>query len=341
MNKNNLFGIGILLAVLLIFTAPAMARTDDATFYFVPNEVSVVPGEAVTVCLYVDAPVNQTCSFVANVIHDQGVVECLGVTEDPAVTDWMAWTFWGVYPTDDGREYIYFDSLDFFGQGPGHLHCGDMVLRGVNPGVTIMYIGESEVPDGNNRSLIGDMLGDPKDWTTETLTFTCVGPAETFTKPLVADWNLVSLPLTADDMTAGSVLASISGSYDSVMRYDSSAHSFVAVEDTDTMENGVGYFVHVTTADVTWSYDGQPCNSISASLSTGLNCVGWTNTSADLPGALSSIDSSYRYVARWNAGTQNYEVYLSGAPAVFNDFATMDIGEGYFIAATADCTLNP
>jgi hypothetical protein len=169
---------------------------------------------------------------------------------------------------------------------------------------------------------------------------TCTGTAETFEKPLSAGWNLVSLPLTADDMTAGSVLDSISGLYTSVMRYDSSAHSFVVVEDADTMENGVGYFIH-TPAEVTWSYDGQPYNSISASLSTGLNCVGWTNeTGSALPGALDSIVGNYRYVARWNAGTPSYEVYLPGAPAAFNDFEAMDRGVGYFIAATADCTLT-
>jgi hypothetical protein len=81
---------------------------------------------------------------------------------------------------------------------------------------------------------------------------------------------------------------------------------------------------------------------MNSALSTGLNCVGWVNeTGSALPGALSSIDGSYRYVARWNAGTQSYEVYLPGVPAVFNDFEAMDRGEGYFIAATADCTLNP
>jgi hypothetical protein len=104
------------------------------------------------------------------------------------------------------------------------------------------------------------------------------------------------------------------------------------------MDPGVGYFVHVTTAG-TWEYEGTAYTSISASLSQGLNMVGWTNTSADLPGALSSIDSNYRYVAHWNATSQSYEVYEPNAPAVFNDFATMERGEGYFIAATSSCTL--
>ena len=350
MNKNYIFGMGILLAVLLAFTAPATARMDNVTFYLNASdgshEVSVIPGEETTIYLDVYAPVNKTGGFEVAVMFDPDVLECLDITENESVTNWMLWTFRGVWDNSVNPDLhqMNFDALDFGGQGPGLLRCGDMRVRGVDPGVTTLYLGiwPDDVLDGNNRSSTADTHGDPKDWDDMVeLTFNCVGPAETFTKPLVADWNLVSLPLTADDMTAGSVLASISGSYDSVMQYDSSAHSFVAVEDTDTMENGVGYFVHVTTAG-TWSYEGQPYTSMNSALSTGLNCVGWTNeTGSALPGALSSIDGSYRYVARWNAGTQSYEVYLPGAPAVFNDFEAMDRGEGYFIAATADCTLNP
>ena len=348
MNKNYIFGVGILLAVLLAFTAPATARMDDATFYLnasdSSHEVSVLPGEEVTIYLDVSVPVNSTAGFEVGVMIDPNVVECLDVTENTSLTDWYLWTFRGVWDSgfEDGKKYINFDSWDPLGIGPAHLRCGDIRLRGVNPGTTILYLGlkDVDIEDGDNNTIIIDTEGTFKDWTlAENFTFTCVGEADTFTKPLGTDWNLVSLPLIADDMTSGSVLASISGSYDSVMRYDSSAHSFVAVEDTDTMVNGVGYFVHVTTAG-TWSYEGQPYTSINSALSTGLNCVGWTNeTGSALPGALSSIDGSYRYVARWNAGTQSYEVYLPGAPAAFNDFTTMDRGEGYFIAATEGCTL--
>jgi len=162
-------------------------------------------------------------------------------------------------------------------------------------------------------------------------------PPETFTKSLPLGWNLISLPLTPLDNSTSAVLGNDTIAYDAVKRYDTATHQF---EDVTTMDPGTGYFVHVTTAG-DWTYEGTAYTSISATLSTGLNCVGWTNeTGSALPGALSSIDGSYRYVARWNAGTQSYEVYLPDAPAVFSDFATMDRGEGYFIAATADCTLT-
>jgi hypothetical protein len=159
---------------------------------------------------------------------------------------------------------------------------------------------------------------------------------ENFTKSFPLGWNLISLPLTPLDSSTSAVLGNATIAYDAVKSYNAATHQF---EDATTMDPGTGYFVHVTTAG-TWRYEGTAYTSMTASLSQGLNMVGWTNTSADLPGALSSIDGSYRYVARWNAGTQSYEVYLPGAPAVFNDFDTMDRGEGYFIAATAGCTLT-
>jgi hypothetical protein len=160
---------------------------------------------------------------------------------------------------------------------------------------------------------------------------------ETFTKPLVSGWNLVSLPLTPTDSSTSAVLGNATIAYDAVKSYNAATNQF---EDATTMDPGVGYFVHVTTAG-DWVYEGTAFTSMNSDLSTGLNCVGWTNeTGSALPGALSSIEGSYRYVARWNAGTQSYEVHLPDAPAVFSDFTTMDRGEGYFIAATAGCTLT-
>ncbi|MCK4459246.1 MAG: hypothetical protein KAU52_05940, partial [Methanosarcinales archaeon] len=148
--------------------------------------------------------------------------------------------------------------------------------------------------------------------------------------------NLISLPLTPLDNSTSAVLGNDTIAYDAAKSYNAATHQF---EDATTMDPGIGYFVNVTTSGI-WEYEGTAYTPISATLSTGLNCVGWTNeTGSALPGALSSIDGSYRYVAHWDAGTQSYEVYLPDAPAVFSDFTTMDRGEGYFIAATAGCTL--
>ena len=189
---------------------------------------------------------------------------------------------------------------------------------------------------GENTRRFGDAWDTVNDWLAINVTVYEV-PVETenFTKELVTGWNLISLPLTPLDNGTSAVLSGVS--QDAVKSYNTATHQF---EDATTMDPGTGYFVHVTTAG-TWEYEGTAYTSMTASLSQGLNCVGWTNeTGSALPDALSSIGGSYRYVAHWNATSQSYEVYLPGAPAPFNDFATMDRGEGYFIAATALCTLT-
>ena len=190
---------------------------------------------------------------------------------------------------------------------------------------------------GENISRWGDVYIGPTAKIEMNITMYPV-PVETenFTKSLPAGWNLVSLPLTPLDNGTSAVLGNDTIAHDAVKQYNAATHQF---EDATTMDPGVGYFVHVTTAG-TWRYEGTAYDSINVSLSQGLNMVGWTNeTGSALPGALSSIDGSYRYVAHWDASSQSYEVYLPGAPVVFNDFTTMDRGEGYFIAATSSCTL--
>ena len=327
--------LGMITAAMLIavITVPAMAVQ---TFHFVPDEISIAPGEEVTVWLYLNGT-EDIRGFQAATVYDQDVVECISVVEGTA-PDWTLWNFRGTgLATSTGKEYFWFDGMELVGGYPGDLQCGLITLKGVSSGVSTLYCTEEpEIPDGDNTTVVANVSGQPLSWVSETLTVTCVAPSENFTKELVTGWNLVSLPLTPDDNSTSAVLTSISEDYDAVKSYNAATHQF---EDATTMAPGTGYFVHVTTAG-TWSYEGTAYESMTSSLSTGLNMVGWTNeTGSALPGALNSIDGNYRYVARWNADEQKYEVYLPGAPAVFNDFATMDRGEGYFIAATAGCTL--
>jgi len=157
-----------------------------------------------------------------------------------------------------------------------------------------------------------------------------------FTKDLSPGWNLVSLPRTPADNSTSAVLASVDGKYDSVMKYTHGT-GFEAV--TTTMDPGIGYFIHMTDAG-TWLYDGYAYDEMSVGISQGLNMVGWVNSVTSLPDALDSVVGNYRYVARWNTTEQKYEVYDPIAPDGFNDFDTMEGGVGYFIAATAGCTLG-
>jgi hypothetical protein len=166
-----------------------------------------------------------------------------------------------------------------------------------------------------------------------------VGLPETFEKELVSGWNLISLPLTPVDNSTSAVLGNDTIEYNAVYRYNATAKQF---ECPSTMDPGIGYFVNVTTAG-TWNYTGTAYTSMNIDLKQGLNCIGWVNTSANLQDAMSSISGNYRYVAGWDADDSKYEVYDANAPAgvpEFIDFTTMERGNGYWIAAKEDCTLN-
>ena len=170
-------------------------------------------------------------------------------------------------------------------------------------------------------------------------TFTCGAPTEeTFSKDLYEGWNLISLPLSPSDNRTSAVLASVWENVSAVYRFNATSKQFESVMDR-TMELGEGYFVYVT-QNCTWTYSGTPYTSISIELKKGLNMVGWLNCSEDITDALSSIAGNYWYVARWNAIGQKFEVYNPVAPPVFNDFNTMERGEGYFISMKSDGTLT-
>ena len=162
----------------------------------------------------------------------------------------------------------------------------------------------------------------------------------TFSRTLVPGWNLISLPLRTADMTRMYVIdGSLTDSYDALFKYNATTHRFEALDSAaDELETGVGYFIHMTAAD-TWTYDGAN-TSMNVELSEGLNMIGSLNCTKDVSDALSSIEGDYSYVARWNVTSQQFETYNPAAPSFFNDFTTMERGEGYFISMKAAGTLT-
>ncbi|HDN64948.1 MAG TPA: hypothetical protein ENF23_01410 [Methanosarcinales archaeon] len=66
--------------------------------------------------------------------------------------------------------------------------------------------------------------------------------------------------------------------------------------------------------------------------------IGVPNCTMDVGTAMGSAD--YRYVARWNAAAQEYEVYNPVAPSAFHGFTTMTAGEGYFVSAKSGGSLT-
>ncbi len=116
MNKNNLFGIGILLMVLLIFTTPAAAEN---SVYFEPDPSSAAPGETITVTMWVNT-INGTAGFQDDLYFDPTVVNITEIT--PGYYD----SYWMVIPYYE-QNFIRFggDSPDF------HDHTGLRILANI------------------------------------------------------------------------------------------------------------------------------------------------------------------------------------------------------------------
>ena len=340
MNKKRIaLGIGIVLTVLTMFTASASASN---LLYFVPLNSSAAPNETVTVKLMLNTTHDDIGAFQCHIDLNTDVVNVISGSEGS--WDWDYWN-WTIKNDPEYGPYLFTAGMEFGGCGPGELELGIFTLKGVNPGVSPLDFirrqqpGEPEPhPDPTTiRDTSNNLL--PFNWTNGT--FTCLAPQETFSKELVKGWNLISLPLyNATDMTVANIIdKSLSGKYNALYRYDAVNKSWVAMGSSDVMENGVGYFIHMT-ENGTWTYNGSAYTNMNISLQQGLNMIGWLNCSKDISDALSSIGGDYWYVARWNATTQKFEVYNPVAPPVFNDFNTMERGEGYFISMKSAGTLT-
>ena len=312
--------IGAVLAVLAVLTASAAA---DNVFYLVPQNSSAAPGENVTVRVMLNAS-DVTDAFDATIYFDPAVVN-ITAWENPEPGFWVWW--------DVGHHgnYIHAGGMNFADGKSGLIGLANLTLTGINPGVSALHFDPEYSGCGYH--------GNPLPATFIDGSFTCLAPQETYSEDLVEGWNLISLPLTADDMTVSSVFSSVAGKYDALYSYDATTHSWVALGADDTLENGVGYFIHMTESG-TWTYQGSAYLSMSVPLEPGLNMVGWLNCSKPIDDALSSIEGNYRYVARWNSTAHKFEVYVPGAPSEFNDFNTMERGEGYFISMKTSDTLT-
>ena len=340
-SKIAILGIVALFAVLTVSTASAYVG--DATLYFNPQNSNVSGyGETVEVEVRANAPDGINNGQIC-VSYDTSCAKIVDVEFNPVwwMTNWNISTSecWGT-----GNDWIkYWKNPD---EGPGDVWLFTITIKGNSTEYCETNLHFSDGVGGDCGLYIGNHSGE-LEVSFDHGTFACgtPPPPQTFEKELVKGWNLISLPLHNEtDMTVANIIdESLSGSYDELYTYDASTSSFVSLSSTDTMENGVGYFINMTATD-TWSYSGEPCESIEIVLSQGLNCVGWINeTGSALPDALNSIDGDYNYVARWDANDPKYEVYDANAPLgvpEFIDFETMERGNGYWIAAKEGCTLS-
>ena len=326
MNKKGIaFGIGIALAVLAVFTASAAA---DNVVYFDPDPSCAAPGETIMVTLWLNHT-EGVAAFNDDVHFDPDVVNITSGTPGDLPTMWL-FVHYGNFVRFGGW------SSDYLNVPPGLHVLANLTFVANNSGTSTLYHTGNDLGNDHAEILPNQV------WINGTFNCPCPTP-ETFTKELVKGWNLISLPLTNDtDMTVANIIyASLSDSYDALYKYNASAHNFVLLSSTDTMESGIGYFIHMTSTG-TWTYKGMPYTSMSIDLKKGLNMIGWLNCSQSIANTNLSNSSLDYYVASWNAtaALPSFETFNPVAPDVFNDFDTMERGTGYFISAKAAGTLE-
>lgn len=326
----------MMLVVLVALTVP-VASADYNMFHLEPVDSSCDnPGDTTNVWVKVNTSYDDINGVQASIIFDPSVVN-VTLVEKGTNPAWYMWE-WQIYHKY-GYTYVYIKGADPMAAfGPGEIEIGKMTLRGEDIGVSSLHFADESEVTGYDMTMIVNPTNTSGIWpiTLEDGTFTCGDPLPevTFTKPLPEGWNLISLPLAPTDNSVGTVLSGVT--QNDVKLYNATTKLF---EDVSTMDPGVGYFVHVTeSGGSTWSYQGSPVSSTSPGLKSGLNMIGVPNCTMSVDTAMGSAD--YRYVARWDADAQEYEVYNPLAPSVFHGFTEMTAGEGYFVSAKSDGALT-
>jgi len=345
--------IGILVAmtVMISFTAAIPLASGQrnvevpsgyyAIYYLVPDPATAGPGENVTVQIWVNSTVDFFGGEWRIEVTDPSCAEIVkgSFRGNCTVFNWCTDPVHGHPVFEDTGTALRsnYATSGFVLVPPGAYHIGNFTVHCKLTGCTTS-LNFTPAPD-MPFIYITNITGGDMEAALDNGTFRCGAPTEeTFTKTLYKGWNLISLPLSPSDNRTSAVLASVWENVSAVYRFNATSKQFESVMDR-TMELGEGYFVYVT-QNCTWTYSGTPYTSISIELKKGLNMVGWLNCSEDITDALSSIAGNYWYVARWNAIGQKFEVYNPVAPPVFNDFNTMERGEGYFISMKSDGTLT-
>jgi hypothetical protein len=140
---------------------------------------------------------------------------------------------------------------------------------------------------------------------------------------LETGWNMVSVPITAPDMSTGAIFPGV----DAVYTWDPGSKSYTV---PTTIESEKGYWVAVSTGK-TITVTGVPVTEWTDSLSTGWNMIGSVHGGTV---AFSSPDddpdgSCEGFCYCWNCSTKCYDYGTS-----------IETGKGYWAACTAACDLT-
>jgi parallel beta-helix repeat protein len=163
---------------------------------------------------------------------------------------------------------------------------------------------------------------------------------------LLKDWNMISIPLSQDDTSLSTVLASIAGDYNIAQYFNSTQNKWIDTSSgLSDVDHTMALWIHMKTpADLV--VIGKVPQSTSIQLTTsgdGWNFIGYPcfrdRTPADV---LSSISGSYDALQVYNSSDLNdpWKHYDIDKPTALNDLEYMNPGFGYWIHVSSPCILT-
>jgi RHS repeat-associated protein len=176
-------------------------------------------------------------------------------------------------------------------------------------------------------------------------------PIQATSIPLLANWNLISIPEEPADTDPAIVLASIDGDYTSVFAYDGCDGgdpwkqydpADPVSSDLTAIDHKIGFWIEMA-APATLDVDGTIHSSTDISLCEGWNLIGYPlNQALPVAGALSSIEGKYSRVFTSDPtdAADPWQLFDPSVPEWVNDLQIMEPGRGYWILATEDVILT-
>jgi hypothetical protein len=281
MDKNYIFGIGIVLAALLIFTAPAAAEN---SVYFEPDPSSAAIGETITVTMWVNT-INGTAGFQDDLYFDPTVVN---ITE---ITPGYYNSYWMVIPYYE-QNFIRFggDSPDF------HDHTGVMILANV----TLEAIGSGTCALGHDEypaAMLYDEYGygvPDQVWYDGTFNCPCSAPTYTvsgYTDPAADQVKITNMDkLGAVDERPADYIDPATGFYNLTLDVPGEAE--------------VGDVLRITACEALDEYES--------------NCNVTNHTVVNAPGEDVNVNLTLNHYCLDLTGFPMYEAEAVGDPADYN-----------------------
>ena len=188
--------IGIVLAVLAVFTASAAA---DNILFLEPSDISCGPGEEVTdVWVYLNATQGVT-GFQIHLKYEDDIVDIVNITSAVEGTN-PNWLFWDPYwkVAADGHHYLFVTGSLLTSEVTGDKkEFAKITLKCLNPGtrpLEFLTIEETG-PAGDPTEFVNLSAGNPP-FTDRDGTFTCTGETYTisgYTDPAANEVNITNL----------------------------------------------------------------------------------------------------------------------------------------------------